>query len=46
MDAKEDVCENSSRLIVELTELTRAAEVGALSEQENGEQMLKFVAGS
>ena len=41
MDAKEDVCENSSRLIVELTELTEAVEVEAFSEQENGEQMVE-----
>ena len=41
MDAEEDVCENSSRLIVKLTELTEGAEVEAFSELENGEQMVE-----
>ena len=41
MDGEEDVCENSSRLIVELTKLTKAPEVEAFSEQGNGEQMVE-----
>ena len=41
MDGEDEVCENSSHLIVELTELMEVAKVEAFSEQENGEQMVE-----